>query len=925
MALRTKRFISLKWKVFIITSIALAVIFSLLAVHNENTHKDQFLLHRQTAYSVMKQEAENKIESFSKQLHNLALSTLQYPGMKKALDKQSKKTLNKAFKNKWWPLQLKSGLDSIVFFSKENEIIGEWGGAHIRMHLVQQATRDKKDSWYVHCQTYCSLHAVVPLSVEDENYGAAIISASLNELLARFKNSTQVDVGIGVKATGNLLNPERYIENWGVNLIGLTLPKINIPLTNQAANQFSFEQLVKEARLFEHSNRQFEIRIWSLDKIASGSESYWVFISDLSEHVAELNQARLESLMYSIGGLFLAELLILLTLWEALARLKKLSALIPMLTSRPIKEIRNSLKENRRFSITNDESDQLNYVAILLSLKLEQLTQRVNRRNALLSNRSNQLKDSNEQLQQLIENAHVAIVSQTLDGTIESINGYGAILTGISRSQLIGQSFDKLFLKQSLDSQKQIQKFRKSPVDVLKQSLEFNRGSQSSPSYLLWMHTTIDTPTGRQILSVATDVTDQKEQENQLAWLAYHDPHTGLANRHRISEIWNALKSSSTHYKHFAGVVVLETFEQASPYQGLSERPAIVISELLKQLGKNANPIGRISSNRFVMFIREATEADIQSVAHKVINFIHSKPSGFQLTGRVGVGLYNPGSNQDTYEQVKASLFSVPLGKNDSIFQLDKDNDLVSPKELVTLSGLLDQFDTSLKYSPMVDLSSRQVSYYQADALIETPRKTWFQTELFHLGDTSEQLTQLSMEMVDVLIKDLYKLQNSNQPTLPIQLRTPLEALSQPIFLKHLKNRMEQYRIRPKLIQFDIPLENSQFRGEADAKTLAKLATAGFKLSLSGITVDNFDFRAFIHWPIHEIKLDAVYIEQQSKSGNEFLPTLRAMTQQRQLKLNAENILSDQQITIIESQMFNSFQGPVSADYEVLEYFYPDV
>ncbi len=121
----------------------------------------------------------------------------------------------------------------------------------------------------------------------------------------------------------------------------------------------------------------------------------------------------------------------------------------------------------------------------------------------------------------------------------------------------------------------------------------------------------------------ARDVTARKAREDELAHRALHDPLTGVANRTLFVErLAGAVRARRQGGAPFAVLAIdLDGFKEVNDTYGHLEgdRALVTVAERLAAGVRQADTVGRIGGDEFVVLCREATEADALALAERLV------------------------------------------------------------------------------------------------------------------------------------------------------------------------------------------------------------------------------------------------------------------------------------------------------------------
>ncbi len=156
------------------------------------------------------------------------------------------------------------------------------------------------------------------------------------------------------------------------------------------------------------------------------------------------------------------------------------------------------------------------------------------------------------------------------------------------------------------------------------------------------------------------DISERRQFEQQLHYLADHDPLTGLYNRRRFeAELERTVTEARASDARAALLVLdLDGFKVANDRFGHSVGDDLVthVGGLLRQSVRRSDFIARLGGDEFAIILRDCKPAEATAVAEKVLEAIRSRglvvtPKGTaRVTTSIGIAFYAPGCN-DTADE----------------------------------------------------------------------------------------------------------------------------------------------------------------------------------------------------------------------------------------------------------------------------------
>jgi diguanylate cyclase (GGDEF)-like protein/PAS domain S-box-containing protein len=221
-------------------------------------------------------------------------------------------------------------------------------------------------------------------------------------------------------------------------------------------------------------------------------------------------------------------------------------------------------------------------------------------------------------------------------------------------------------------------------------------------------------------LAMIADVTDRRDAEAALRYLAYHDPATGLPNR---AALLTHLERSDIKASNQAVLVVdIHQIQLVNDSLGHSTGEALIV-ELAQRWAPILGPrdmLARMGGDEFVISVDGADETDATIIADRILQSLEAPVQlggrSFAVTASIGVALTAPDpADQDgavQLQQADAAMFSAKSQGPGRIvvFATNLAEQTRNRLELFTeLKRALLRDELQLKYQPVVDLATGQL------------------------------------------------------------------------------------------------------------------------------------------------------------------------------------------------------------------------
>ena len=748
------RTVSLKWKALGALSVVLVAIIAGITWLSYTNLRGQF----ETTLSVEEARYSPQIRALLHQidqrLSQLASWIPALEGMAKALETRDRDALNRLFDHYWPAAQLDYDLQSAAFYDYEGSLIGAWNdggrGPEIPQAWIDQVNLDERPLFALSCHTECFQVAVLPLLVDDRTLGSLVLTTSVAELILRFRQVTGRDLGIlirskGTSPTDSSIN--RHLASWGLDLVAMSEAPKRIPLLRRLAAAHPFLAPGTKRLEFELDHRSYALRLFPLRDFTPTGQGFFLVLADNTEAVRRIRAGALHVVQAGTLGMLLSELVLFLILSGPLTRLHRVAEQLPDLARQRYRQVRESLTRNRRDPWLADEIDHLEHTAVALADQLESLNDEVHRGTQALETQMHELDHERSFVNSLLNTVQVVILTQDRRGNITLANRYAASLLGFSQADLVGKPFRELLNPlQACEWENDMARMRSGKTSSCSHETEVLCAS-GRRIQVVWFHSLIENPEPGEdaatIMSAGLDITQRKEAEQRISWLADHDPLTRLMNRRRFEvevkkAVGDALTGSGAHgallyldldqFKylndtrgHPAGDRVLESFS------GNLERIAEEIS------GGAPLRVARLGGDEFGVILPDVDGLEAMRIAERFREGIgrFEYPMGHEmirLTCSIGIALFPDHGigfqelmqNADLamYQAKHLGVGRIQIFDGGRRMRQDMANQMRWKERI---EAALAQGHLECQYQPIVSIKTGKVAYYEALVRMREP------------------------------------------------------------------------------------------------------------------------------------------------------------------------------------------------------------
>ncbi|HYS76262.1 MAG TPA: diguanylate cyclase, partial [Burkholderiales bacterium] len=227
---------------------------------------------------------------------------------------------------------------------------------------------------------------------------------------------------------------------------------------------------------------------------------------------------------------------------------------------------------------------------------------------------------------------------------------------------------------------------------------------------------------------VGKDISERKQDEERIQFLANHDALTSLPNRAMFSEVLNlAIQNARRYNRNFAVLFIdLDRFKNINDTLGheAGDRLLQEMGARLTQTVRASDVVARLGGDEFVVLVQEVSEArQVEAVARKILSALVqpmvTQGQECRVTASIGICMF-PAEAQDEHALMKnadiAMYRAKEDGKNNYKFYSEEMN-VHSFERLALETSLrrgLERSEFVLHYQAKLDLHTERITGVEA-------------------------------------------------------------------------------------------------------------------------------------------------------------------------------------------------------------------
>ena len=260
-----------------------------------------------------------------------------------------------------------------------------------------------------------------------------------------------------------------------------------------------------------------------------------------------------------------------------------------------------------------------------------------------------QLRSSEERYRTIIQNIEDGYFEVDLTGNLTHISDPCLKITGApNREAVIGTNFREFCTQENWP--KIYQSFSKvfetgeSLKELELETIRLDKARQHIEISVSLMRDETENPVG--FRGIVRDVTQRKQNEHKIQWMAYHDNLTGLPNRTLFYDRAGMIMAQAKRKQYRFGLMMLDLdrFKEVNDQYGhnVGDQVLIVVADRLKKSLREEDTAARLGGDEFVVILPEVTSIeDVHLVGKRIVDSLQEPflIDQLKLTAAWSIGL----------------------------------------------------------------------------------------------------------------------------------------------------------------------------------------------------------------------------------------------------------------------------------------------
>jgi len=455
--------------------------------------------------------------------------------------------------------------------------------------------------------------------------------------------------------------------------------------------------------------------------------------------------------------------------------------------------------------------------------------------------------------------------------------------------------------------------------------LQKNNGN----SYPIWISISViynDNDEVTNYIASFTDISERKETEKRIQFLAHHDALTGLVNRFSFEDIvsqaiLNARREESQLALLFIDMDRFKVINDTLGHQAGDEMLAEV-AQRLKASVRASDIVGRLGGDEFVVCLT-GLKKDLDALP-SVHQILHRLNQPFVLKGTeahsspsIGIAVY-PANGED-FETLminadSAMYHAKEQGRNNHQFFSEALNSVANRRlelENALRAAIRDE-SFKLVYQPQIDTATFKVA--GVEALLRWQHAVMgpiSPDQFIPIAEETRLIVPLGEWVLQESCRQHYEWKQTSADYPVIAINISAQQLRSASLVPTIASLMKQYHIQPGELEIEVTESTMMENPDESIKRLRQLRELGIELAIDDFGTGYSSLAYLKMLPIHSLKLDRTFVNDLSEDSDDtkICSATLALAHNLGLSVVAEGVETEAQERFLVEHECEKLQG----------------
>jgi diguanylate cyclase (GGDEF)-like protein/PAS domain S-box-containing protein len=437
-------------------------------------------------------------------------------------------------------------------------------------------------------------------------------------------------------------------------------------------------------------------------------------------------------------------------------------------------------------------------------------------------------------------------------------------------------------------------------------------------------------------ISVSEDVTERKENELRIAFMATHDELTELPNRNLLNDRLNQAIARAKRHNNKMAVLFIDIDHFKFINDSLGHQ---IGDELLKTLAirltsalRQEDTVARFGGDEFVVVLPNITSLQaVSSLANALLDNIkqpyHIEEHELIITGSIGISIYpdNALNGNDLIQHADSAMYSAKeQGRNNTQFYTTAINEKINRRVVLekALRKAIELQQFVLYYQPKVDLETNTITGMEALIRWQHPELGLISpVEFIPLAEETGIILEIGNWVMLTACSQMVVWENDFPELKNMSINVSARQFWQADFMAQVTQIFSETGVSIGKIEFELTESIVMDDVELAIAMMKKLKRLGVSLSIDDFGTGYSSLSYLQQFPVDVLKIDRTFVNDlnDEDADSAIIRSIIALAENFNLNVVAEGIEQAYQTEILKRLGCQYGQGyyfsqPISVD-----------
>lgn len=523
-----------------------------------------------------------------------------------------------------------------------------------------------------------------------------------------------------------------------------------------------------------------------------------------------------------------------------------------------------------------------------------------------------------EQLRNILNNIGDGVIIIDPQGVIRMFNPVAGHIFGYAETQVLGKNMDMLLTDLKIGQDGAISVGTREVVGIRQSGATFQVDLTICET---------DDPNDPGFIAIMRDITERKQAEQRLIYLAQYDALTGLPTRALFHDRASHALARAHREEKLVAIMYLDLDYFKNINDGMGHH---VGDELLKAVAqritsclRDVDTVSRMGGDEFTVILESIPHIDNATIVAEKILDVLQEPfyidgNELHVTVSIGITIY-PMDDKDLVNLLKdadqAMYRAKEAGRNNyQLFGTDMAESAAAVKLMETqIEHALERSELLLHYQPRVDLLSGNITGVEALLRWQHPKLGLISAKDFmSLLERSKLVYSVDEWALRTACTQNYQWQKIGLSPLRMTVNISPYRFRRKGLVGLVDGILKEIGLSPDYLELDIPPESLVGIGRENYRaTLNQLSALGIHVALADNGAGNTMLDSFQRLPLYVMKIDRSFVYNASVDSDHaaIVQAVVALARAMKLKVVAEGVETVEQLDALRHYGCDMVQG----------------